>query len=1492
MPQRLKQLVLSSILVFILTLSPFSAIVESQEEGRTMLKNGYQSYVEHVLDQDGIRIITKNSHSVKSIELQEPRLSKATTEPTVAGYDKDGSEIYIKSISYKLERAYHTHPAWHNAGAVIGELSIIEVEVVNEKLFPADVTVYCNITDYFSEQTFSDAKEGQLFAGQTMIFEFNWTPEFESYYTINARVESYTEQDEESLEGIWAVNWLDDCEYDDEWEEEPSGNDWEIVKVESDPDVNGHTAPNAWHCGEYYTEQESTTMSIISKELDLSDFRVYENDFSDNKKDSEEHIWFSHLLYGKIVQNDSLAIYYSVNNDTWTLLASFNGEFIGGWYHWYTDINGNGVYDEGDEPAISLDELAGKRVKFKFVYTMNSEVSDLGIYLDDFILYGIRGKGFDYDVGIKDLSVENRNSFSNIEREIRADIKNYGNENLSNITVECNVLYNSETVFSESMSISFLGSDETETLIWRYTPVNEGEYLISIAVLSNDQRETNNIRTISDWAGRGVDILILSDDDASAEGFRRILNETEFVVELRPSANYPPVLSPDAYKCVILASGSDPYPVADMSEGLRDALIQYHNNGGRLLLEGGELIYKTAYRWLLGDEGWGEFCWSVAHLDAVAKVLSGEMYSDTLLKDGEHEISTNLSDIYFEGRSWQMLLPSTESKGVYKWLNAPETSVIVPEVQLKIEHGVTAYADDEKKVVTFGFSIGGLYDRDKLVLNTVTWLVYDSYLALKFLSPAEAETLSGVCDIEVLASPLAEWEEISEVEIGINGSWYEAELRELYVWGYEWDSMVVDDGSYLIEARALDYKGEWSDTISVNVTVDNEHAPLLTKKLPDVYLDEDSEITAFNLNDYFTDKDGDKLSFDAEGNKNIIVYIEENGSVMFSAEENWNGAEMISFKASDGRSEVSSNVIKVEVRAVNDAPEISITYPEDGMCVWGTFYVKGTASDVDGDDIERIEIGIDSSFQIEASGIGTWSALLNSSELSDGEHLIYARAFDGKAFSNIYSLRITVNHSGMYKPLPDLSFDEDSMLENALDLSKYFIEMQGIEYTYSGNVHVKMSIYNGILNLSADENWNGIEEIRITATNAFGECVSDSILVTVRSVNDIPSIIINTPKDSDVCSESLHIEGNAYDVESIESVKVRIDYGEWIPANTTNNWLNWSAWLDLTNLSEGAHALEARVYDGFVNVSKIITFIVNNSRLTDLAVEIAVLNEPVSNVPTNMKITVQNFGIKVASADLMLYDSLNVTLLFSKRIEVAPKSSVSVYLNYTFKEGRHEITVLLRDIEPFDLNASNNIAVKEIYVEKGKVPPLINFKSVATVSGIIFGFIALFFVAGTETGRYGIFKFLLLPLFTRTRKDEALDHFTRGQIYEYIKSNPGVHYSQIMHRFELKNGTLSHHLNILEKQEYIKSQMDGMYRRFYPTGMKIKAKDINFLSEIQRNILNVIRKKEGISQSKIARELGRSRRIINYHVNLLADAGIIRVERHGIITKCSLEKDV
>lgn len=169
------------------------------------------------------------------------------------------------------------------------------------------------------------------------------------------------------------------------------------------------------------------------------------------------------------------------------------------------------------------------------------------------------------------------------------------------------------------------------------------------------------------------------------------------------------------------------------------------------------------------------------------------------------------------------------------------------------------------------------------------------------------------------------------------------------------------------------------------------------------------------------------------------------------------------------------------------------------------------------------------------------------------------------------------------------------------------------------------------------------------------------------------------------------------------------------------------------------------------------------------------------------------------------------------------------------------------------------------------------------------GLLAIGLLAFTESGKYKLLVLftLLLPLYSRIQKEDVLDQFVRGQIYGFIKTNPGVHYNQILRKVGVKNGTLSYHLGVLEKTELIQSRREGLkYRVFYPTGMNFPKAERFRLTDLQIRILDSIKSQPGLTQKEIARQLGQKPQTINYNIKVLDQAGLVSVLKEGRKTTC------
>lgn len=238
--------------------------------------------------------------------------------------------------------------------------------------------------------------------------------------------------------------------------------------------------------------------------------------------------------------------------------------------------------------------------------------------------------------------------------------------------------------------------------------------------------------------------------------------------------------------------------------------------------------------------------------------------------------------------------------------------------------------------------------------------------------------------------------------------------------------------------------------------------------------------------------------------------------------------------------------------------------------------------------------------------------------------------------------------------------------------------------------------------------------------------------------------------------------------------------------------------------------------------------------------------------------------------------------------ETYAASQIAVSHEYS-KSGEYRMIINVSDslgfsyvtTQQYTVAYEGNIAHSALMVNKYRGP----------IGGVSLGLglLAVGLAVFTENGRYRVLVLftLLLPFYSRIQKEDVLDQFVRGQIYGFIKTNPGVHYNQILRKVGVKNGTLSYHLGVLEKTELIQSRREGLkYRVFYPTGMSFPKSERFRLTALQIQIIDSLRRQPGITQKELARLLEQKPQTINYNMKVLDQANLVNIVKKGRHTTC------
>jgi DNA-binding MarR family transcriptional regulator len=139
---------------------------------------------------------------------------------------------------------------------------------------------------------------------------------------------------------------------------------------------------------------------------------------------------------------------------------------------------------------------------------------------------------------------------------------------------------------------------------------------------------------------------------------------------------------------------------------------------------------------------------------------------------------------------------------------------------------------------------------------------------------------------------------------------------------------------------------------------------------------------------------------------------------------------------------------------------------------------------------------------------------------------------------------------------------------------------------------------------------------------------------------------------------------------------------------------------------------------------------------------------------------------------------------------------------------------------------------------------------------------------------YLIFIIILICLFVFYVKDRKFRRsMLEPRVIDHLENNPGDYFNNIKRSLNTSTGNLSYIINKLEHNKIIKSRQFGQKRRFFLYDYPVK--EDFFLSNIQFNILDVIRRIPGLPQKDCAYLTGLSTRNFNYHAEILLKHGYI-----------------
>ena len=362
-------------------------------------------------------------------------------------------------------------------------------------------------------------------------------------------------------------------------------------------------------------------------------------------------------------------------------------------------------------------------------------------------------------------------------------------------------------------------------------------------------------------------------------------------------------------------------------------------------------------------------------------------------------------------------------------------------------------------------------------------------------------------------------------------------------------------------------------------------APVIVSPMTDILVDEDAESIVVSLNGsdtdpYFIDEDGDNLVFAAyTAESGLVTPIVDGDTLRISFVENAYGDDTLFVSATDVGGESVTDTVLVGVSSVNDAPVIFtaayfVTEEEDSVHVSINDFVYG---DVDNEDSE-LSLVLYAGEGYRVDPITNGYAVTPDPEVVDTLY-IPAAIYDGVAASDLWDLMVIVLPENdapvVVNAAVDIFVDEDAddIVINLMgsEAEPYFSDSDGDTLNFdvyvSGLGVLSAEVDMDSLRVTFYQNMYGYDSLFITATDPSGDYVSDTILVTVASVNDAPRIV-DAPsfetdeddsldiymydfviRDEDSMEDDISIEVSAYgdsldgETQRDDLVIVPIDFG-------------------------------------------------------------------------------------------------------------------------------------------------------------------------------------------------------------------------------------------------------------------------------------------------------------------------------------------------------------
>ncbi|MDO8509085.1 MAG: hypothetical protein Q7S27_05375 [Nanoarchaeota archaeon] len=254
-----------------------------------------------------------------------------------------------------------------------------------------------------------------------------------------------------------------------------------------------------------------------------------------------------------------------------------------------------------------------------------------------------------------------------------------------------------------------------------------------------------------------------------------------------------------------------------------------------------------------------------------------------------------------------------------------------------------------------------------------------------------------------------------------------------------------------------------------------------------------------------SDPENDKLIYSIDDSR--FIFSETEKEFRWQTKLDDNGEYIFKITVSDGKLSDSENII-IEIK--NNPPHFliipDISWKEDET---KELDLNKYFSDKEGSTLTFSIAETSDNDAISADIVSPGVFKFISEKDWNGEDWVIFRASDGqdRALSNKIKLIVTpINDSPrLIKNISNMEWDEDSKLDNHLDLNDYFEDVDSIlQYSASGNKDISIKIENGKASFSTMKDWFGKERVIFTAKDSEFTINSNEIELEINEKGEPP----------------------------------------------------------------------------------------------------------------------------------------------------------------------------------------------------------------------------------------------------------------------------------------------------------------------------------------------------------------------------------------------------